>query len=104
MNDPDPDLLKWLDSYQGQEWLNHNHRQPGFSGGYWATIKDDNCDSSNHGLCGSIGSYFIWRPDTNILDRDDNYCFWFSTETGERVSTQRELMPITNDIITWPHP
>ena len=100
----DPDVLKWLDSYEGQEWLNANHRSFRFGGGYWATVKSDiECwAKSDHSECGH-NAYFIWIQNRSQVQIGDLYCIRRDEHTGNR-HLVIPLEPLTDEILNWSHP
>jgi hypothetical protein len=54
-NVSDRAALRWLETQQGQRWLNTRHRQIDWQGGYWATLKFD--DEAIHG----VRPTYLWR-------------------------------------------
>lgn len=95
----DPDVLKWLDSYQGQEWLNNRHRPVNWTQGSWARVKADGCTRGHSGghdgclrRCG-----WHWDLCKHHLNRYDNYC--------DNMEHKYYVLPeLTDEIISWSHP
>lgn len=84
----DPAILEWLDSDDGQLWLNNQHRHVGWNPGF-ASIKYDDNDTSagwrwRPGECVAVGGHWLrcrtlWRHtnDPSTVFCGCNHCTAF---------------------------
>lgn len=94
----DPDVLKWLDSYQGQEWLNTHHEAIRWTHGNWARLKEDACSSVKDGHDGCLQRCgWHWDLCKLHLNHHDNFC-------DNMDHKYYELPELTDEILNWTHP
>ena|ERR1700733_14694090 len=98
----DPDVLKWLDSEDGQSWLNIHHHSVNYNEGFGKIVRAVPCglynDGDEHQGCSGINEFFAWIQTRQIIDAEDNFLTGMDWRDDNRVDA-RKLPPLTDEII-----